>query len=50
MLLVTQFIHAGKRLNSRSHMFFKTCVLRNFVIFIEKQLCWSANANVYKWK
>ena len=41
MLLVMLFIHVGKRLNSRSQMFFKTGILKDFAIFTGKQLCWS---------
>ena len=33
MLLVTLLAHRGKRSNSRSQMFFKTGVLKNFAIF-----------------
>ena len=41
MLLVMLLIHEGKCLNSRSQMFFKTGVLKNFTIFTGKHLCWS---------
>ena len=41
MLLAMLFIHAGKRLNSGSQMFFKTVVLKEFAIFTGKRLCWS---------
>ena len=35
--------------NSLSQMFFKIGVLKNFPIFIEKQLCWSLKAcNIIK--
>ena len=40
MLLAMFFIHVGKLSNSRSQMFFKTGVLKNFAIFAEKRLCW----------
>ena len=35
------FVHVGKLWNSRSQMFFKTGVLKNFAIFTEKILYWS---------
>ena len=41
MFLVMLFTHVGKRLNSRSQMFFKTGVLKSFAIFTEQNLCWS---------
>ena len=41
MLLVMLFAHVAKRSNSRSHMFFKTGVLKNFAIFTGKHLCWN---------
>ena len=40
MLLVMFFIHLGKLSNSRSQMFFKAGVLKNFAIFAGKRLCW----------
>ena len=40
VLLVMLFIHIGKSLSSSSQMLFKTGVLKNFAIFIRKQLCW----------
>ena len=40
MLLVMLFALVKKRSNSRSQMFFKTGVLKNFVIFTGKQLCY----------
>ena len=41
MLLVMLLAHVGKRSNSRSQMFSKTGVLKNFAIFTGKNLCWS---------
>ena len=41
MLLVILFAHVGKCSNSRSQIFFKTSVPRNFAIFTGKNLCWS---------
>ena len=38
MLLVTLFAHVGKRSNRRSHMFFKTNLLKYFTIFTGKNL------------
>ena len=40
MLHVMLFALVKKRSNSRSQMFFKTGVLKNFVIFTGKQLCY----------
>ena len=36
MFLVMLLAHVGKRSNSRSQMFFKTGVLKNFAIFLGK--------------
>ena len=41
MLLAMLFIHVGIRSNSRSRMFFKTGVLKNFAISTGEHLCWS---------
>ena len=41
MFLVMLLAHVGKRSNSRSQMFSKTGVLKNFAIFTGKNLCWS---------
>ena len=41
LLLVMLFAHVVKRSNSRSQIFFKTGVLKNFAILIGKHLCWS---------
>ena len=41
MLLVMLFVHGAKRSNSRSKMFLKTGVLKNFAIFTGKHLCLS---------
>ena len=39
MFLVMLLAHVGKRSNSRSQMFSKTGVLKNFAIFTGKNLC-----------
>ena len=39
MLLVMLLAHVGKRSNSRSQMFSKRGVLKNFAIFTGKNLC-----------
>ena len=41
LLLVMLFAHVAKRSNSRSQIFFKKGVLKNFAMFIGKHLCWS---------
>ena len=41
MLLVMLLANVGKRSNSRSQMFSKAGVLKNFIIFTGKNLCWS---------
>ena len=39
LLLVMLFAHVAKRSNSRSQILFKTDVLKDFAMFIGKQLC-----------
>ena len=41
MLLVMLVADVAKGSNSRSQMFFKTDVLKNFAIFTGKHLCWN---------
>ena len=41
MFLVMLLAPVGKRSNSRSQMFSKTGILKNFAIFAGKNLCWS---------
>ena len=41
MFLVMLLAHVRKRSNSRSQMFSKTSVFKNFAIFTIKKLCWS---------
>ena len=39
-ILLMSFGHVAKRPNNRSHIFFKTDVLKNFAIFTGKHPCW----------
>ena len=40
-ICLCRYLHTNHRRSSRSQMFFKTDVLKNFAIFKGKHLCWS---------
>ena len=41
LLLLMSFAHVAKPSNSCSQIFFKTAVLKNFLMYTGKYLCWS---------